>query len=118
MSNLDVIRSRWEKALRWEEFDGLNEDTIQAYAYTREDVMFLLAEVERLHEAAKGAAVIVSTMQAENAELHRERDAAIYDLCEIGHCDVCAFGPDIDKCGKEPKAGCFEWRGPRGEREP
>ena len=47
---LQAIKTRCEKAMRWSEFDGINDDTIKFHANAKEDIAALLAEVERLSD--------------------------------------------------------------------
>ena len=61
----------------------------------------------------------LSTLQAENASLRKERDAAVEDVLDaaITPCSYCKHGPinggicDMDNDNHE-MFSCWEWRGP------
>ena len=65
------------------------------------------------------AADALSTLQAENASLRKERDAAVEDVLDaaITPCSYCKHGPingricDMDNDNHE-MFSCWEWRGP------
>ena len=65
------------------------------------------------------AADALSTLQAENASLRKERDAAVEDVLDaaITPCSYCKHGPinggicDMDNDNHEMFSG-WEWRGP------
>lgn len=65
------------------------------------------------------AATAISTLQAENASLRKERDAAVEDVLDaaITPCSYCKHGPinggicDMDNDNHE-MFSCWEWRGP------
>ena len=65
------------------------------------------------------AADALSTLQAENASLRKERDAAVEDVLDaaITPCSYCKNGPinggicDMDNDNHE-MFSCWEWRGP------
>lgn len=65
------------------------------------------------------AADAISTLQAENASLRKERDAAVEDVLDaaITPCSYCKHGPinggicDMDNDNHE-MFSCWEWRGP------
>lgn len=65
------------------------------------------------------AATALSTLQAENASLRKERDAAVEDVLDaaITPCSYCKHGPinggicDMDNDNHE-MFSCWEWRGP------
>ena len=65
------------------------------------------------------AADALSTLQAENASLRKERDAAVEDVLDaaITPCSYCKHGPinggicDMDNNNHE-MFSCWEWRGP------
>ena len=65
------------------------------------------------------AADALSTLQAENASLRKERDAAVEDVLDaaITPCSYCKHGPinggicDMDNDHHE-MFSCWEWRGP------
>ena len=65
------------------------------------------------------AADALSTLQAENASLRNERDAAVEDVLDaaITPCSYCKHGPinggicDMDNDNHE-MFSCWEWRGP------
>ena len=65
------------------------------------------------------AADALSTLQAENASLRKERDAAVEDVLDaaITPCSYCKHGPinggicDMDNDNHE-MLSCWEWRGP------
>ena len=65
------------------------------------------------------AADALSTLQAENASLRKERDAAVEDVVDaaITPCSYCKHGPinggicDMDNDNHE-MFSCWEWRGP------
>ena len=68
---------------------------------------------------ALDAATALSTLQAENASLPKERDAAVEDVLDaaITPCSYCKHGPinggicDMDNDNHE-MFSCWEWRGP------
>ena len=68
---------------------------------------------------ALDAATALSTLQAENASLRKERDAAVEDVLDaaITPCSYCKHGPinggicDMDNDNHE-MFSCWEWRGP------
>lgn len=70
-------------------------------------------------ERAKEAVELVRTLQAENASLRKERDAAVEDVLDaaITPCSYCKHGPinggicDMDNDNHE-MFSCWEWRGP------
>ena len=77
-------------------------------------------EGEKLRSgAALDAATALSTLQAENASLRKERDAAVEDVLDaaITPCSYCKHGPinggicDMDNDNHE-MFSCWEWRGP------
>ena len=87
--------------------------------------------IESLQNAAGGpegikmchaAATALSTLQAENASLRKERDAAVEDVLDaaITPCSYCKHGPinggicDMDNDNHE-MFSCWEWRGPEEE---
>ena len=65
------------------------------------------------------AADALSPLQAENASLRKERDAAVEDVLDaaITPCSYCKHGPinggicDMDNDNHE-MFSCWEWRGP------
>ena len=65
------------------------------------------------------AADALSTLQAENASLRKEREAAVEDVLDaaITPCSYCKHGPinggicDMDNDNHE-MFSCWEWRGP------
>ena len=69
------------------------------------------------------AATALSTLQAENASLRKERDAAVEDVLDaaITPCSYCKHGPinggicDMDNDNHE-MFSCWEWRGPEEGR--
>jgi putative ubiquitin-RnfH superfamily antitoxin RatB of RatAB toxin-antitoxin module len=73
-------------------------------------------------ERAKEAVELVRTLQAENASLRKERDAAVEDVLDaaITPCSYCKHGPinggicDMDNDNHE-MFSCWEWRGPEEE---
>lgn len=73
-------------------------------------------------ERAKEAVELVRTLQAENASLRKERDAAVEDVLDaaITPCWYCKHGPinggicDMDNDNHE-MFSCWEWRGPEEE---
>ena len=96
-------------------------------AHSREDIPFLMAEVERIRDAAN---VIVPVLQAENAALKRERDALLKEI--ENDCEKCIHdGEDPEYsntpgyrcntpiCGHGGAKGNWKWRGPQdvGEGE-
>ena len=70
-------------------------------------------------DACMDAATALSTLQAENASLRKERDAAVEDVLDaaITPCSYCKHGPinggicDMDNDNHE-MFSCWEWRGP------
>ena len=67
----------------------------------------------------KDALALVQQLEAENAELKRERDAAIHDLKKTRECTTCEY---VKKSPSElPCVSCgiilknYEWRGPCDE---
>lgn len=82
--------------------------------------------IEQLRSEIRGpgglleeAATALSTLQAENASLRKERDAAVEDVLDaaITPCSYCKHGPinggicDMDNDNHE-MFSCWEWRGP------
>ena len=70
-------------------------------------------------EIYKDALALVQRLEAENAELKRERDAAIHDLKKTRECTTCEY---VKKSPSElPCVSCgiilknYEWRGPCDE---
>jgi hypothetical protein len=80
----------------------------------------LIAQVRRLQDAVKGAAVITATAQGEIARLSRERDAALKDLYRVVtgsllKCETCAHylipleGSPCENCDTSQSE--WKWRG-------
>ena len=124
MDRLEEIRQRTEAATDgpWERFDtpeyaeihvlggkeagflpvALADEAYNAdfVAHSREDIPYLLSEVDRLTAAL--------------TESQRRERAAVEDIYLLESCDVCThYDSQNNECTRplEPSGTCFEWRG-------
>lgn len=107
-------------------------------AYAREDIPYLLGEIERLQAqltesktAINGTYIDMGSydrLQAKLTESQRREKAAVEDIYHMGGCPNCAHNKGrhqvtgLPLCAKHkdyPDGKCFDWRGPSevGERE-
>lgn len=85
----------------------------------RTDSLYADKATLKIMDLCMEAADALSTLQAENASLRKERDAAVEDVLDaaITPCSYCKHGPinggicDMDNDNHE-MFSCWEWRGP------
>ena len=85
----------------------------------RTDSLYADKSTLEIMDLCMEAADALSTLQAENASLRKERDAAVEDVLDaaITPCSYCKHGPinggicDMDNDNHE-MFSCWEWRGP------
>ena len=92
-----------------------------------EDIPFLLGEISRLESEVEHWKKeylefygVAERLEAENAVLRRERDAAVKDMQFIGQeyaaCSYCKFNNDLEKCRERKyEDKCWQWRGAESE---
>lgn len=109
------------KVVEDEPMDRIEE--IKAYSKKgidyREDVPFLLGEIDRLKmmldAAVTGQETLQTRLMSENTTIDRltaERDAAVDDLKLHGDCDTCGNNNTLD-CDIDAETGVcnYKWRG-------
>ena len=94
-------------------------DIEQLIERLRTDSLYADKATLEIMDLCMEAADALSTLQAENASLRKERDAAVEDVLDaaITPCSYCKHGPinggicDMDNDNHE-MFSCWEWRGP------
>ena len=106
MDRIEEIRQITEAAkAQKEKGDSITAACI-AWSIVANDIPYLLSEVDRL--------------QAALSESQRREKAAVEDIYLLEACDVCThYDSQNNMCTRplEPSGTCFEWRGPRDEKE-
>lgn len=102
------------------------EDIFRGVELTEREALFLSwitswddYTVQNMRTVVEKVRSALSTLQAENASLRKERDAAVEDVLDaaITPCSYCKHGPinggicDMDNDNHE-MFSCWEWRGP------
>lgn len=130
MGRIEEIRERESKATRgpWRVVDGrsfgvqssdkniascFRRDNEVFIAHAREDIPFLLVEVERLNDVVKATHALIDFASREVIKVTAERDAAVRDIKALLACEC--VGDMCKLCAKNGRCGtgwCLPvWRG-------